>query len=40
MGENINACRVLVGKLEEMKRLEYLVKDGKTIIKLTVKKIL
>jgi hypothetical protein len=30
MGENINACRVLVGNPEEIKHLEYLVKDGKT----------
>jgi len=40
MEENINACRVLVGNLEEIKHLEYLIKDGKTIVKLTVKKIL
>jgi hypothetical protein len=36
MGENINACRVLVGNPEEIKNLEYLVKDGKTIMKLIV----
>ena len=40
MGGNINACRVLVGNPEEIKHLEYLVNDGETKIKLTVKKIL
>jgi hypothetical protein len=39
-GENINSCRVLVGNPEKTKYLEYLIKDGKTIIKLVVNKIL
>jgi hypothetical protein len=40
MGDNINSYRALVGNSEEIKRLEYLVKDGKTIIKFIIKKFL
>jgi hypothetical protein len=37
--KSINACRVLVGNPQEMKHLEYLVQDGKAIIKFIVNKI-
>jgi hypothetical protein len=40
LGDNINACRLRVGNPEEMKHLEYLIKDMKTIMRLIVKKIL